>query len=298
MGSLFSSWLRLQIRLLKPVLNHMDINKSRAAQDRLGNLAEHVMAGKVDFVPIEHYNDDTACWALPHHAHADAVILYLHGGGYVAGSLPYAKHFGGMLAAACQKNIFCLGYSLAPEHPYPAALDDAYAAYLYLLERGIHPGKISLVGESAGGGLIFCLLHKLISEKQPLPAAIVAISPWMDLTLSGASYTYNKRKDITLTIKQLTSYANHYAPRDKTNKFVSPIFGDFDGFPPGLIIAGGNELLLDDAYQAEKKYQQAGVQVQLIVEPKMWHAYPLYATPEAKEVLVKINHFIDANIIE
>lgn len=294
MTSLASAWLRLQIRLLKPFINNMNLERSRAAQDKLGQLSRHILAGKVTYKQIDDFSHGQACWAVPLQEKTSGAILYLHGGGYVAGSLPYSIFFGSILAAECNKNVFCLGYSLAPEHPHPAALDDTYAAYNYLLDQGYAAQEISLVGESAGGGLVFALLHKLVEENKPLPSSAVSISPWVDLLLTGASYDYNKRKDIALTKEQLAMHSHSYAPGDKKNKFVSPVYGDFSGFPPALVIAGGDEILLEDSCWLERKYQEANAFCQLIIEPKMWHAYPLYGIKESRAAVGEIKGFISS----
>ena len=160
-----------------------------------------------------------------------AVILYLHGGAYVAGDIEYAKGFAGILAAETQQRVLSIAYRLAPENPFPAAVDDALAAYEYLLHNGYKAGDISLVGESAGGGLVYCLCQYIKQKNIPLPAALVGISPWTDLTFSGASYERNSKKDPSLSKDVLREHAEAYAKGQAANPLVSPIFGDLSGFP-------------------------------------------------------------------
>ena len=140
------------------------------------------------------------------------VLLYLHGGGYVAGSIRYAAGFAGVIAAKTGVRTLCIAYRLAPEHPFPAALDDAMTAYQYLLGQGYHGSDITLIGESAGGGLILSLCLLLKAQGIPLPTRLVAISPWTDLTLSGESMEENREVDISLTKSELAAYAACYAP--------------------------------------------------------------------------------------
>ena len=150
----------------------------------------------------------------------------MHGGAYVAGNIQYAKGFAGVLAAETKKPVLSIAYRLAPENPFPAAVEDAFAAYYHLLNRGYSSRDISLVGESAGGGLIYCLCLLLKQKKMPLPSALVGISPWVDLTFSGESYEYNKKNDPNLSEDVLREHAAVYAPGKKRDPLVSPIFGD------------------------------------------------------------------------
>lgn len=182
-----------------------------------------------------------------------------HGGGYTAGNIEYAVGFGSVLAAATGCRVFSAAYRLAPEHPFPAAVEDAYTAYRHLLDSGLTPGEIVLCGESAGGGLCFALTHKLKQLGLSVPRAIVGISPWTDLTLSGASCRANRRNDPSLRYDMLASYARMYAADDLKNPLVSPLFGDVSGFPPTLLFAGEAELLLDDAVAMAHALKRAGV---------------------------------------
>ena len=182
--------------------------------------------------------------------------------------------------------------ALAPEHPFPAALDDAVTAYRYLLDQGYAPDRIAVAGESAGGGLSFSLVMRLRDEGLPLPACVVAISPWADLTLSGASYQNNALRDPSLLKEVLEHCVDAYAPGRECEPYVSPVFGDVSGFPPCLLFAGGDEILLSDSVTLQRKLTQAHVRSTIVIEEGMWHVYPLYGTPESKKALEEMSLFI------
>lgn len=296
MPGIFTTILRQQIRLLKPVFTRFSIPAARNLQEALGNLGAKTVEDKVVFSTFR-IGEQPAGFAIPVGLEqADPrIALYLHGGGYVAGSIKYAQGFAGVLATKAQVRVAYMAYRLAPEHPYPAALEDALAAYTYLLSQGYPPEQISLIGESAGGGLILCLCLLLQKLGRPLPSKIVALSPWVDLTLSGESYQYNRKADPTLTIEELEGFAQSYGAPDRRDPFVSPLFAScsaLSGFPPCRIYAGGDELLLDDAKQMAKALQAAGVDCQLHVEPGLWHGYVLYGIPEANRALAEIQTFL------
>ena len=199
-------------------------------------------------IPLEHCR---AALLVPKKVSCEGVVMYLHGGGYCTGDLDYACLYGEVLASDTGAVTFCPAYRLAPEEPFPAALDDALEAYEWILNT--YPGKpVSLIGESAGGGLCYALAVKLKEKGLPLPAGIVALSPWTDLTLSGDSYAYNREADPSLTAEKLAVFAADYcAGTDPSAPFVSPLFADLRGLPESLIFAGGDEILLDDAVRMQ-----------------------------------------------
>lgn len=293
MPSLLSVVVREQIRLIKPIINRMSIPVARTFQDALGELGAKLVAGRVIFEPVP-MDGFEACFAVP----ADQkdkrrVILYLHGGAYVAGNMKYARGFAGILADKIQQPVFSVAYRLAPEHPFPAALDDALTAYQYLLANGWDARQISFVGESAGGGLVYCLCLRLKQLGLPLPAALVGISPWTDLTFGGASYTTNACKDPSLAEDVLRDHAAVYANGKQQDPLVSPIFGDLTGLPPSLLLAGGDELLLSDAVTLAERLKSSGCSCELIVEDGLWHVYVLFSIPEARSALDKIACFLE-----
>lgn len=300
MPSILTTMLRQQIRLLKPVFTRFSITASRNLQEILGELEAKTIGDKVELSTF-HIGNQSAGMATPVDLKkADPrVALYLHGGGYVAGSTKYAQGFAGVLAAKCQIQVVYVAYRLAPEHPYPAALEDVLAAYEYLLACGRRPEQICLIGESAGGGLVFCLCLLLQKLGRPLPGRIVALSPWVDLTLSGESYQTNRKADPTLTMEELEGFVQSYGPPDRRDPLVSPVFAGtstLSGFPPCRIYVGGDELLLDDARHMAVALQNAGVDCRLHVEPGLWHGYVLYGIPEANRALAEMKAFFAESV--
>lgn len=285
--------VRMQLSMLKPVLNGMSLETARKSQDLIGGVMSAAYKSKVNFTPCS-VNGRECAWALPFDETRDGVVLYLHGGGYTCGDLEYSKGFGSMLAANCSVKVFCGAYALAPEHPFPAALDDAVAFYDHILERGYGPDRVILCGESAGGGLIYALCLRLRELGKPLPAGIIAISPWTDLTLSGESYKTNLENDPNMTREGLAVFAESYAD-DLTDPLVSPLFGDLKGLPPSLIFVGSSEILLDDSVVLHQRLTEAGCKSELIVGKDLWHAYVLYALKEHHEQdMARICAFLDS----
>lgn len=284
--------MREQLRFLKPLTSKIDIKAARAGQDAFGALSASVNARKLRFYTVT-FGIFDACSISRRKNGNHKVILYLHGGGYVIGDLKYASGFGSVLCAHTGAQVLCPAYRLAPEHPFPAALRDAVACYEYLLAEGNAPGDISVVGESAGGGLIFALAQELKTLGLPLPHKLVAISPWADLTASGSSYQANREADPSLYEDIIRQYAAMYAGDDLENPLVSPIFGDLSRFPPTLILVGGDEILLSDAQTLAKRINDFGGDCTLDVADGMWHVYPLFSCPEAKAALRQIGEFLE-----
>jgi len=220
-------------------------------------------------------------------------VLYLHGGGYRVGSPVTYRHFTWRMADAACACVLIIDYRLAPEHPFPAALDDALAAYRWLLRQD--PKKIVVMGDSAGGGLALALLMKLRDEGLPLPAAAVALSPWTDLALTGASLAQNAAADPMLNAGDLPQAAADYlAGADPRDPYVSPLYGDPAGLPPVLIQVGGDEILRDDAVRMANKLRAANPRTELQVWPMMPHVWQAYAPvmPEARAAIAEIAGFV------
>lgn len=297
MPSLSAHMLKLQLRLTKPLVRFTGITAARTAQDQLGRITARLLQDKVNFRPVD-FPEFSACFAQSNRCKepCDNVILYLHGGGYTAGGLDYAKGFGALLAAQTNISVFCAAYRLAPEHRFPAALNDAYAAYQYLLHEGYSPDHIVLAGESAGGGLALSLALRLRDEGCSMPACLTVISPWADLTLSGASYRNNILRDPSLIRESLAYYVLAYAAGHEYEPYVSPVFGDFTGFPPSLLFAGSDEILLSDSKTVYQRMLRVCVNSELVIEDGMWHVYPLYGTPEGKRAIEKMATFIRVNL--
>ena len=284
--------VRAQLNLFKPVMTSCSLEASRKGQDKLGELMtalhrSEIMTKNHDF---QHFQ---GAWIMPHDQRRGGVVLYLHGGGYTCGSLEYAKGFSSVLAAECGVRVFCAAYRLAPEHRYPAAVEDALEAYQYLLKKGYAGHQILLCGESAGGGLIYALCLKLKELGLPLPCGLIGISPWTDLTGSGKSYEENREVDPSMSPELLQFYAKCYTD-DPANPLCSPLFGDLTGFPPSLLFVGGDEVMLDDTRMLHEKLMKSGCRSKLIVAPERWHAYVLYCLSEnMPQDFETINLFMD-----
>ena len=281
--------LRAQMFLLRPIATQTsDIKAVRALQEESGKL---ITNHRVAFEQMV-LNGMEACVATPPEWRPEqGILLYLHGGGYTAGKLEYAKGFGSTLAVRTGYPVLFPAYRLAPEAPFPAALEDAELAYRHLLATGYPASKIVLCGESAGGGLIYSLAVRLKELGMPLPGGLIAISPWSDLTASGKSYQKNREKDPTMQEARLRFYAECYTD-EPANPLVSPLFADLNGMPPSLIFVGGDEIMLDDAALLHQKLLDAGCESLLTVTPDMWHGYILYGVSEAKRDLETIRHFL------
>lgn len=288
--------IRAQLSLLKPLLTSCSLQTLRKAQNKVGELMERRVN---DHVVIKHhpFADFTGAWAVPRDERREGVILYLHGGGYVCGDLEYALGFGSVLAVQTGTKVFCAAYRLAPEHPFPAALDDAVAAYQYLLSKGYRPDHIALCGESAGGGLCYSLCIRCKQLGLPLPGSILAMSPWTDLTASGQSYQENKDRDPSMCIGVLDFFADHYT-KNRTNPLVSPLFADLEGMPPSLIFAGGDEIMRSDAELIDSALKKSGNSSQLVVKPERWHGYLLYNLWEDQDDFIRINHFLNTHLAQ
>ena len=222
------------------------------------------------------------------------VVYYLHGGGYVLGSIDSHRMLIGRIAQAAKAHVFAIDYRLAPEAPFPAQLEDARAGYRYLLEAGVKPEKIVIAGDSAGGGLALSTLLNLRDEEAPLPAGAALISPWTDITASGGSVRTHVKYDY-INRASLESCAKHFAPdEDPKNPLVSPLFADHRGLPPLLIQAGGCESLLDDSLRLATRAKAAGVSVELDIEADMIHAFHLFAfmAPEARRAIARLGTFV------
>ena len=287
--------VRSQLNFFKPFVAGCSLEVTRKGQDKLGELMSALHKREV-LIRDHDFERFQGAWVMPKDERRSGVVLYLHGGGYTCGSLDYAKGFAATLASECGVRVFCAAYRLAPENPYPAAVEDALTAFDYLLKKGYAPHQILLCGESAGGGLIYALSLKLKQLGRELPCGLIGISPWVDLTGSGASYETNRDNDPSLTQELLEFYAKCYT-QDPTDPLCSPVRGDLTGLPPSLLFAGGDEILLDDAHTLHDRLKAAGCRSKLIIAPGRWHAYVLYCLQENMEQdMEEINRFLTQNL--
>ncbi|EIP84612.1 lipase/esterase [Burkholderia humptydooensis MSMB43] len=223
------------------------------------------------------------------------VILYLHGGGYCFCSPLTHRTVAAALAREADARAFSLDYRLAPEHPFPAAVNDTLAAYRGLLAEGVMPGRIVVAGDSSGGGLALALLMSLREAGDPLPAGAVLFSPWTDLAATGASLEENDESDVMLTAVAVANFSHYYLGDTVADHPVaSPLYGDYTDLPPLFIQASDSEVLLDDAVRVAEKARVAGVAVNFKVWRRLPHAWPTLTPylPEAKRAIEEAADFI------
>jgi acetyl esterase/lipase len=221
-------------------------------------------------------------------------MLYFHGGMYVTGSPQSHRQHVYKFVKGSGINALVFDYRLSPEHPFPAALHDALAAYSYILEQGFDPQNIVFAGDSAGAGLCLATLLAIKDKRIALPVAAAVLSPWTDLMLTGNSYRINVNKCLSPKGSAENASKFYAGKTDKKNPFVSPLYGNLKGLPPLHISAGGNEILLDDSVQFAQKALAAGVEVTLRVEKGMCHCYPAFGNlfRESKFALDEICNFL------
>lgn len=274
-----------------------DIGELRGAFDALGRdlpPLPDVVLRQVDAagVPAE--------WVEPTGSDPSRVIFYLHGGGYVAGDPIIYRNFVTALCRASGYRALMVDYRLAPEHPFPAALEDAQRSYAWLLTQGISAHQIVIIGDSAGGGLALSTLVSLREGCQPLPGAAVVLSPWTDLTLESESHLTKVKDDPIITHKFLDMSRQRYIGIGASDKdaLVSPLYANLTGLPPLLVLVGTAEVLLDDSTTLVRKAREAGVDAELIKEDGMIHTWPFFidSFPEAAKAVQSIGTYIHSRV--
>lgn len=259
----------------------------------LGKLPEGFSVSQVSISGLN------AEWIIPPGALKDKAILYFHGGGYVIGSSLSHRPVVAKFAKGSGIGALVFDYGLAPEHPFPAALNDSVAAYLWMLEQDIAPSGIVFAGDSAGGGLCLATLLALRDQGIEMPAGAVALSPWTDLQNTGESLKSNVKVDALTWAESWTIFSKYYAGNNSPcMPWISPLYGDLNGLPPLLIFAGGDELLRDDSIRFAEKAKEAGVDVTLHVGEGMFHCYPACSPlfPEARQAMEEICEFIRTRV--
>jgi epsilon-lactone hydrolase len=233
-------------------------------------------------------------WTSAPGARTDAALVYLHGGGYCVGSIATHRALVARIARETGLRVLSVGYRLAPEHPHPAALEDALAAYRFVLGQGIAPQRIAFAGDSAGGGLVLATLVAARDAQLPLPAAAACISPWTDLTGSGASVTTKAAEDPMLTPEDLRVFGAAYAGERLRAPTASPLFASLVGLPPLLLQVGTAEVLLDDSTRLAAAARSAGVEVSLRVWDDMIHVWHAFADllPEGAQAVRQLAAFV------
>ena len=224
---------------------------------------------------VENVDGIPAIWCVPSNAVKDRILLYLHGGGYVVGSARAYKPMASEIAVRLKARVLIPDYRLAPEHPYPAALEDAVKAYRWLIGKG----TISMAGDSCGGGLTIASLVAARDAGLPMPVGAALLSPWADLGVSGDSATTKAGEDVLLSAEALKGMAGAYLGENSPQTpGASPIYATLSGLPPLLIQAGSTEVLLDDATRLAARAGAAGVKVRLDIWPEMFHVWHAYSS--------------------
>jgi len=232
-------------------------------------------------------------WVSVPESRPDRVIFYLHGGGYVIGSLNTHRELASRIARATQARALVIDYRLAPEHPFPAAVEDATAAYRWLIGTGVPPARIAFAGDSAGGGLTLATLLALRDARLPLPAAGVCMSPWTDLEGTGASAQPGGADDPLLELAGLREMGRHYASANLRHPHAAPLYASYRGLPPLLIQVGTREILLDDSTRVATKAKAEGVDVTIEAWDGLIHVWQLFGptVPEAEQAVARIGEF-------
>ena len=269
-----------------------DLKRQRLGQETLGRLLTPPIGFSWEPFEIEGI---PAAWVRPEGGHdRSKMILYCHGGGYTSGTLGYARLLASRMALATGYEVLAFQYRLAPEHPYPEALEDARLVWEYLMFLGWGAREIILAGDSAGGNLALELALDLRDADRMLPWRLVLFSPWTDMTASGESYEACRDRDPLLTREYIEAVREAYAPgADWAQAAYSPLFADLRGLPPTLIQVGGREILRDDSTRLHQNLQAAGVPAVLQTWPEMWHVFQMFPLKEAGEAMDQMARYLE-----
>ena len=279
------------IKRVHGLVENPDLEKHRQSQDAIGAILSNTKDINYREIDIDGMGGE---WVSVNRAHMRKyVILHCHGGGYSTGSSLYARTLTSKLASSTSMDVLCFDYRLAPENPYPAAVEDAMKAWNYLMLLGYGARDVILTGDSAGGNLALCLVLKLKEEGRLLPRGMVLMSPWTDLTSSGKSFETKAEVDPVLDKPYIDRMVAAYAEgQDLENPLVSPLFGNFEGFPPTYIQVGENEILLSDSLRLHQALVDANVSVKMDTYPGMWHVFQMSPVKAAKDAMDKNAEFI------
>lgn len=279
------------IRRVHGLVENPDLEKHRQSQDAIGAMMSNTKAVSYREFKID---DIDAEWVSVNRAHMKKyILLHCHGGGYSTGSRIYARTLTSKLAESTSMDVLCFDYRLAPEHPYPAATEDAMKVWDYLMLLGYGSRDIILTGDSAGGNLALSLTLKLKQEGRLLPRGLILMSPWTDLTSSGQSFESKAELDPVLNKAYIDRMVEAYAGgQELKNPLISPLFGNFDGFPPTYIQVGENEILLSDSQRLHQAFVDANVSAQMDIYPGMWHVFQMSPVKAARAAMDKNAEFI------
>jgi monoterpene epsilon-lactone hydrolase len=274
-------------------LEALSVNEQRAAMEGSAGMfpaGADMLTSEIDAGGVP------ADWITVDESEADRVVLYFHGGGYVMGSRNTHRGLAGRIARAAVARVLLPEYRLAPEHPFPAAIEDATACWRWLVSEGYAPDHMAIAGDSAGGGLALATLLALKAAGDPLPACAVGLSPWTDLEGEGPTAEPGAVDDPMLTAEGLRSSGRQYAAADLRNPLAAPLHGELEDLPPLLLQVGTREVLLSDSTRFAEKARAAGVEVTLEIEDGLihvWHMFP--DVPEAQSAIERIGAFIGRN---
>jgi monoterpene epsilon-lactone hydrolase len=286
--------LRRRLSTLSP---QVDVSKERSELESLTRFFSTSVP--VQWVP-ENINGISAEWVIPADESKGGVVLYLHGGAYISGSINTHRTLVSEIAAAARTRALIIDYRLAPEHPFPAAVEDAASSYQWLLKRGIPAKSIAIVGDSSGGGQVLATLLKLRDDGTPLPGCGVCLCPWIDLTCSGESWQTNANTDLMVEGTNLGGCAELYLQgSDARNPLASPIFADLHGLPPIYIQVGSDEVLLSDSTNFGRLAEAAGVEMRLEVWQDMQHLWQMATRyiPESRQAVQKVGDYLREKLI-
>jgi epsilon-lactone hydrolase len=272
----------------------LDVPKERADVESMARIFRPM--GRITCEPVS-ADGVPAEWICPQGRETRGAVLYLHGGSFLAGSITSHRTLAGNVAQASGSRVLLVDYRLAPEHPFPAGLEDAVTAFAWLHEQGFSAGRVAVAGDSAGGNLALALLLSLRDHGQPAPAAAVCFSPVPDLTFSGASWGFNAKKDLLIEeAKEREAVRLYLRDTDPRSPLASPSFADLRGLPPLLIQVGSYEVLLSDCETFAENARAAGVEVQLEVWPGMQHEWQFAARllPEGRSAVLHAGAFLGA----
>lgn len=286
--------VRLYLNHAKATLdNNTPIEKLRQAVEdgaRFSSFPKSVQSQTmmIDHIPAE--------WILPPQADTHSAVLYLHGGGYALGSIKSHRATAGQIAEAGNIRVLIIEYRLAPEHPFPAALQDALSAYDWLQKNGCE--KIILIGDSAGAGLALSTATFLRDKRVSMPMLVICMSPWVDLEGTGESITTNSGRDPLFKVDDLRLSRYYVGKNNPRDPRISPLYADFAKLSPIVIHVGADEMLLSDSTRLAEKAGNAGVDVQIKIWPGMWHVFPFFAPfmPEASQAVTEIGDAIKRRI--
>lgn len=285
-----SKFVEKTMKVVKPIITGLGLNKKRTGHNLLG-----VIKGVPKELSISPAPDFPclAEWIIPPESRGEKTILFVHGGSYLSGTLLSSRPVAGLLCQVTGYRVLTFEYALAPESPYPAALDDAVKVWNHITKT-VNPSDIVVVGESAGGGLSLALGLYLRDNGLPLPLGIVTLSAWTDLTITNRSHTTLDKKDPILSSDELRIAALKYSHGEYLkNPYISPVYGDFEGFCPVLIHVGSNEVLFDDSKVLYEKLKEANVDVKISIYDGMWHVWHGFDVPESKAALLEIKEFME-----